>query len=180
MKRLDRYILREMFVPFLIGTIAVVLMFQINELIALYKNFNLNAVPMTAVLQVILFKTPAYLNMTLPVGVSLASSLAISRLTRESELTAIRSAGVSILRVVRPVMIAGVVGYLFSKMEIPLPPLVLALILGGSTEQNLRNSMVLSDGSPMIFLQKPISAVFLVLAVGTLVYALARRKKQAA
>ena len=78
------------------------------------------------------------------------------------------------------VMIAGVVGYLFSKMEIPLPPLVLALILGGSTEQNLRNSMVLSDGSPMIFLQKPISAVFLVLAVGTLVYALAKRKKQAA
>jgi putative tricarboxylic transport membrane protein len=78
------------------------------------------------------------------------------------------------------VMIAGVVGYLFSKLEIPLPPLVLALILGGSTEQNLRNSMVLSDGSPMIFLQKPISAVFLVLAVGTLVYALAKRKKQAA
>ena len=78
------------------------------------------------------------------------------------------------------VMIAGVVGYLFSKMEIPLPPLVLALILGGSTEQNLRNSMVLSDGSPMIFLQKPISAVFLVLAVGTLIYALAKRKKQAA
>jgi putative tricarboxylic transport membrane protein len=78
------------------------------------------------------------------------------------------------------VMIAGVVGYLFSKLEIPLPPLVLALILGGSTEQNLRNSMVLSDGNPMIFLQKPISAVFLVLAVGTLVYALAKRKKQAA
>ena len=78
------------------------------------------------------------------------------------------------------VMIAGVVGYLFSKLEIPLPPLVLALILGGSTEQNLRNSMVLSDGSPMIFLQKPISAVFLVLAAGTLVYALAKRKKQAA
>ncbi|HRI43197.1 MAG TPA: LptF/LptG family permease [Fimbriimonadaceae bacterium] len=108
MKRLDRYIVREMLVPFLIGTVAVVLMFQINELIALYKNFNLSAVPMTAVLQVILFKTPTYLNMTLPVGVSLASSLAISRLTRESELTAIRSAGVSILRVVRPVMVAGV------------------------------------------------------------------------
>ena len=107
-KKLDRYIIREMLVPFLIGTIAVVLMFQINELIALYKNFNLSAVPMTAVIQVILFRTPTYLNMTLPVGMSLASSLAISRLTRESELTAIRSAGVSILRVVRPVVFAGI------------------------------------------------------------------------
>lgn len=107
-KRLDRYILREMVVPFLIGTVAVVLMFQINELIALYKNFNLNAVPVTAIIQVILFRTPTYLNMTLPVGMALASSLAISRLTRESELTAIRSAGVSILRVVRPAVLAGI------------------------------------------------------------------------
>ncbi len=78
------------------------------------------------------------------------------------------------------VMIAGIIGYMFSKLEIPLPPLVLALILGGAFEQNLRNSMVLSDGSISIFFQKPISVVFLVLAVGTLVYALLRRKKQTA
>ena len=78
------------------------------------------------------------------------------------------------------VMIAGVIGYFFSKLEIPLPPLVLALILGGATEQHLRNAMVLSGGNPVIFLQKPISAVFLVLAVGSLAYALIRRKKQAA
>ncbi len=78
------------------------------------------------------------------------------------------------------VMIAGVVGYMFSKLEIPLPPLVLALILGGAAEQNLRNSIVLANGNPMIFLQKPISAVFLVLAVGTLAYAILKRKKQAA
>ena len=78
------------------------------------------------------------------------------------------------------VMIAGVIGYLFSKLEIPLPPLVLALILGGATEQHLRNSIVLSDGNPMIFIQKPISAVFLVLAAGSLIYALIRGKKKAA
>jgi len=78
------------------------------------------------------------------------------------------------------VMIAGIIGYMFSKLEIPLPPLVLALILGGAFEQNLRNSMVLSDGNISIFFQKPISVVFLVLAAGTLVYALLRRKKHAA
>jgi len=78
------------------------------------------------------------------------------------------------------VMIAGIIGYMFSKLEIPLPPLVLALILGGAFEQNLRNSMVLSDGNISIFFQKPISVVFLVLAVGTLVYALLRRKKHTA
>jgi len=76
------------------------------------------------------------------------------------------------------VMIAGVVGYLFSKLEIPLPPLVLALILGSSLEQMLRNSMTLADGNPMIFVQKPISAVFLALAIGSLAYALLKKKKK--
>lgn len=78
------------------------------------------------------------------------------------------------------VIIAGVVGYIFSILEIPLPPLVLALILGGTTEQSFRNSMVLSDGSPAIFFQKPISAVFIVLAAVSLAYALIKRKRQAA
>ncbi|HSV56169.1 MAG TPA: tripartite tricarboxylate transporter permease, partial [Magnetospirillaceae bacterium] len=78
------------------------------------------------------------------------------------------------------VMISAVIGYLFSKLEIPLPPLVLALILGGTTEQSLRNSLVLSDGSMGIFFQKPISAVFIALAAGSLIYSLVKRKKRAA
>lgn len=78
------------------------------------------------------------------------------------------------------VIIAGVIGYLFSIMEVPLPPLVLALILGGTTEQSFRNSLVLSDGSPAIFFEKPISAVFIVLAIVSLAYALIKRKRQAA
>ncbi len=107
MKRLDRYIVREMMVPFLIGTVAVVLMFQANILIAQGKEVRLNDVPLSAIFQMVLFRTPQFLSMTLPVGVALASSLAISRLSRESELTAMRSAGVSILRVVIPVAAFG-------------------------------------------------------------------------
>ncbi|HRY55503.1 MAG TPA: tripartite tricarboxylate transporter permease, partial [Spirochaetia bacterium] len=75
------------------------------------------------------------------------------------------------------VMVAALIGFLLIKLEIPLPPLVLALILGGMTEQYLRNSMVLSDGSIGIFVQKPISAVFLVLAAFSLVYAIVRQKR---
>jgi lipopolysaccharide export system permease protein len=106
--RLDRYVWKELFVPFLIGTIAVVLMFQANYLIYFYKTFSFSAVPIHAVLKLVLFETPGYLNMTLPVGTSLGASLAISRLTRENELTAMRSAGASIIRVLRPLVLFGV------------------------------------------------------------------------
>lgn len=107
MKRLDRYLWKELFVPFLIGTFAVMLMFQANYLIYIYREFSIATVPIPAVLKLILFQTPEWLNMTLPVGTSLGASLAISRLARESELTAMRASGASVLRVLRPVVVFG-------------------------------------------------------------------------
>jgi len=122
-KILDRYVLRELMVPFLIGTVAVVLMFQANTLIFQLKTFSLSAVPPLALLQLILYKTPGYLNMTLPVGMSLAASLAVSRLTRESELTAMRVAGARVFRVCMPIMAFGLIvsigDYLITEKVMP-------------------------------------------------------------
>lgn len=107
MRKLDIYIIKELIVPFLIGTFSVVLMFQANTYIALAKLYNLDNIPKKAVFQFILDQTPSYLNMTLPVGMALASSLAISRLARESELTAFRAAGAKIMRVIAPIVVFG-------------------------------------------------------------------------
>jgi lipopolysaccharide export system permease protein len=107
-RKLDIYMIRELIVPFLIGTFAVVLMFQANEYIALAKLFNLENIPKKAVFQFILDLTPSYMNLTLPVGMALASSLAMSRVARESELTAFRAAGARIMRVIAPVAFFGV------------------------------------------------------------------------
>lgn len=107
MKLLDRYLIREMLVPLIIGTLAIVMLFQANILIALYKDYQLSGVPAQAIFQFILFKTPQFMQMTLPIGMALASSLAMSRINRESELTAVRMAGVPILRVLMPVLVFG-------------------------------------------------------------------------
>lgn len=96
-----------MIVPLLIGTIAVVFMFQINTYIYVGKTFNLDNIPTKALLQYILYETPSYLNMTFAVGMALGSSLAMSRLARESELTAVRSTGTSIWRALFPFIFMG-------------------------------------------------------------------------
>lgn len=116
--------LRELAVPFLIGTLAVVLMFQANLLIFEFKNISIQHVPMAALGQLVLYKTPFYLNMTFPVGTSLAAALAVSRITRESELTAMRSAGASIRRVVAPVIAFGfgVALLNYANAEYVMPP----------------------------------------------------------
>jgi putative tricarboxylic transport membrane protein len=46
-----------------------------------------------------------------------------------------------------------------------MAPLVLALVIGPMMEQNLRLSLVISEGSPWIFLEHPISATFMGLSL---------------
>jgi lipopolysaccharide export system permease protein len=123
-KTLDRYLLKELFVPFLIGTLMVVLMFSANTYMGLARELQLDNVPVSAIYQVIFYQTPLYLNMTLPIGMSLATSLAMSRIARESELTAMRAAGVPILRVLMPIALFGVLvsGFHFYDIEVLMPP----------------------------------------------------------
>ncbi len=45
----------------------------------------------------------------------------------------------------------GVIGYVFNKLNYPLPPLVLALVLGDMAESSFRQSMLLSQGDVSIF-----------------------------
>ncbi|MCL2381918.1 MAG: tripartite tricarboxylate transporter permease [Treponema sp.] len=67
---------------------------------------------------------------------------------------------------------AGVFGYILIKGGFPLSPIVLALILGPMAEGNLRRSLVMSQGNPMIFLERPFSAFFIVLAIISLFFPL--------
>jgi putative tricarboxylic transport membrane protein len=59
----------------------------------------------------------------------------------------------------------GIGGYLFSKLGCEPAPMLLAFILGPLMEEYLRRAMLLSRGSPWVFVQRPISATLLALAV---------------
>jgi putative tricarboxylic transport membrane protein len=52
----------------------------------------------------------------------------------------------------------GVIGYALKKLEYPLAPLVLALVLGDLAESSFRQSLVMSQGSFGIFFSQPIAA----------------------
>jgi len=65
----------------------------------------------------------------------------------------------------------GVVGYLMKKFKYEGAPLVMAFVLGPLLEQNLRRSLIISDGSFSIFVSRPISAVTLLVAFLLLVSA---------
>jgi len=58
----------------------------------------------------------------------------------------------------------GAGGYLMRKFGYEPAPLILAYVLGPQLEQNLRQALLISQGSFMIFITRPISAAFLVAA----------------
>ena len=66
-------------------------------------------------------------------------------------------------------VIFSLVGLLMKKFAFEPAPLVLAFVLGPLLETSLRRSLILSDGSFLIFLQRPISAAFILFSVVVLV-----------
>ena len=70
------------------------------------------------------------------------------------------------------------IGYLLLKFGCEPGPLVLAFILGPLMEENLRRSMVLSRGDPMIFVSRPISAFLLACALAILALVLVPQFKK--
>jgi putative tricarboxylic transport membrane protein len=63
----------------------------------------------------------------------------------------------------------GIFGYLARKFQFEMAPLVLAIVIGPMMENNLRLALTISQGDPWIFIQKPISALFMIVSLVLLI-----------
>ena len=59
----------------------------------------------------------------------------------------------------------GIVGYLMRKLDYPMAPAVLAIVLGPLAETSMRQSLLMSSGSFEIFFFRPISGSIMVIAM---------------
>jgi putative tricarboxylic transport membrane protein len=67
-------------------------------------------------------------------------------------------------------LIFGVSGYLLRKLNYPVAPAVLAIVLGPLAERSLRQSLLISQGEASIFVTRPISATCIAIAVALMLY----------
>ena len=66
-----------------------------------------------------------------------------------------------------------VVATIFSLYDFPMPPLILAFVLGGLMEENLRRSLLISDGSWSFLWNRPLTMsimIVILLIVGWQIY----------
>jgi lipopolysaccharide export system permease protein len=109
----DRYILRELLVPFILGIAiftSILLIVRILKLVELVVN---RGVPFFQILELFSYILPAFLEVTVPMALLLAILVAFGRLSSDSEIIALRATGVSLYRLMLPVgVFAGVVSIL--------------------------------------------------------------------
>lgn len=105
MRILDRYLLRELVVPFVLGIAvftSVLLIVRILKLMDLVVN---RGVPLAQMALIFSYIVPAFLELTVPMALLLAVLVAFGRLSSDSELIALSAAGTSFLRLLRPVFV---------------------------------------------------------------------------
>jgi lipopolysaccharide export system permease protein len=101
--------LMELAGPFVFGLFAFTLIFAATELLNIGKLVSSEHAPLWAALLVFVWSLPADIVLVIPMALLLGTLLAIQRLSGDSEITALKAAGVTFGRIVTPLLAAGIV-----------------------------------------------------------------------
>ena len=111
----NRYILKEMFIPFSINVLVFTFLFLMTEMIEI-ANWIVNyKVSIWSVLTFIFYTLPWFLMFIIPMSVMLAVLLTFLRLSGDNEIIAIKSCGLSIYGLLPPVLIFALIGFLLTN-----------------------------------------------------------------
>lgn len=104
---LDRYMLGELVGPFLFGLSAFTLIFAATLIINIGRVVSEYHAPLWAAIEAFVWQLPPIVVLAIPMALLLGTLLAIQRLSGESEITALKAGGVTFLRIVAPILLAG-------------------------------------------------------------------------
>lgn len=106
---LERYLLREFLTVFGVSLTASVALFLIFDLFERMRIFVKEGTKLSLAITYMALKVPLIVHLMVPVAVLVAVLLSVGRLSQSSELTAMRACGAAVWRLVRPLLLAGIV-----------------------------------------------------------------------
>jgi lipopolysaccharide export system permease protein len=101
--------LTELGGPFVFGLSAFTLIFAATEILNVGKLVSNEHAPLWAALLVFAWSLPGDIVLVIPMALLLGTLLAVQRLSGESELTAMKAAGITFARIVAPLLALGIV-----------------------------------------------------------------------
>jgi lipopolysaccharide export system permease protein len=120
---LDRYMISELGGPFLFGLAAFTLLFVAGELLNVARLVSEEHASLLAAAKYFVYTLPQTLVLTFPMSMLLSVLLSMSRLSGDSEITAMRAGGISLYRIAAPVaavgFLASLIGLGFQEFIVP-------------------------------------------------------------
>jgi len=107
-KIIDRYIISQVMNYFL-GVVALLTILLIMETMFELMEMLINKkVPIINVIELLLYRLPAFLVLTFPIALLGSSELAIAQMSTNNEIAAMRTGGISFRRIMKPFLVAGI------------------------------------------------------------------------
>ncbi len=123
LKILDKYILKEVFPPFLVGLLVTAFVLLMNQVLLLAELFIDRGVPAGVAARLFVYLVPSLLAFAVPMAVLTGILGGLARLSADSEIVAFRSLGVGAGRIARPLVLFGLAGWLVtSALTLVLAP----------------------------------------------------------
>ena len=107
MRLLDRYLVRQFFPPLLFAFAAMTSIMLLNQVARRFGALVGKGLPWSVIGEVFLLCLPFIIAMTLPMAVLVAVLYTFSHLAADSEITAMRASGVSVIQLLRPMLLVG-------------------------------------------------------------------------
>jgi lipopolysaccharide export system permease protein len=138
---MDRYITQELLMPLLFGIGAFSMLgVTIGAVFDLIRQATEFGLPLSLVLQILVLKTPEFIAFAIPMAILFACLMTYSRLSGDSELIALRSSGVSIYRLVLPVVILSLllagITFVFNEAVVPAANYQSGVLLNQALKRN--------------------------------------------
>jgi len=120
---LEKYLLTEFYSILTLCLFASTGLFLVFDTFERFKIFLSNNVSFTTAASYLLFKIPFILQLMIPIAALVATLISIGRLSQKSEITAMRSCGMSITGIARPILLSSLLlsGLMFLNGEFLLP-----------------------------------------------------------
>ena len=109
MRILDRYVLRQLALPFALGLLVFTFLLIIPELMRYAEEYISKGVSLFVVGQLVITLLPFSLALTIPMSLLLGLLVAFGRLSADREFVALQACGVSLARLLRPVTLVSIV-----------------------------------------------------------------------
>lgn len=164
MKIIDRYMIKGFLGSFVWCLFVFVIMAVIIDIFSFIDNIVKFKIPLSSIAAFYVYYTPTIVLQVTPMAVLLSTIFVLSNLNKNNEITAMKSSGISLWRILTPILVAGVIisisMFIINDRVIPLSSKISAVIRRDELEKEKRkdrltkvidNVAVYGSGNRIIF-----------------------------